>query len=118
MSESRVGEIIDGLWRDEAMHPEWSEDEGGEDGWEPLVAWWVADTPHGLVLIDPLVENWAELDRLVGERGCAGIVRTCHWHERSIAEAAERYSVDVWARMPAHGVSKYPPDQRLGGGEE
>jgi len=60
MSESAVGEIIEGLWRFEALHPEWTEQEGGEDGWEEAV------------------------DRLLADRGgCAGVIRTCHWHQRS-----------------------------------
>ena len=56
MVQSRTGEIIEGLWRFEALLPEWTEHEGGEDGWEQQVAWWAIATPHGLVLIDPLVD--------------------------------------------------------------
>ncbi len=102
-------EIIEGLWRFEALHPEWTEDEGGEDGWEPQVAWWALATPHGLVLIDPLVDDWDALDHLVAEQGgCAGIVRTCHWHQRNVADAASRYSAEVWAKpySEAHAASR------------
>jgi hypothetical protein len=104
MTQSTTGEIIDGLWRFEGIHPEWTEDESGEDGWEPEVAWWAAATSHGLLLIDPLVDDWNALDRLISERGgCAGIARTCHWHQRSVAEAAGRYGAEVWAKLHPDG---------------
>src|SRR5438270_9049386 len=93
---AKVGEVIDGIWRLEATHPEWTEAEGGEEGWEQTVAWWAVRTIAGLVLIDPLVEDWPDLDELVTSRGrCAAVVRTCHWHERSVAEAAARYDAPV-----------------------
>lgn len=105
MSTRSTGQVLDGLWRFEATHPEWTEDEGGEDGWEPLVAWWAVACSKGLVLIDPLVVDWSELDRLVAEHGrCAGVIRTCHWHERSVAEVAARYDAEVWAKPRADGA--------------
>ena len=65
----------------------------------------------GLVLIDPLVDDWEALDRLVADRGgCAGIVRTCHWHQRSVSDAATRYSVDVWAKQCSDGGQVPFPD--------
>lgn len=99
MADNAVGEIIEGLWRFEAIHPEWTEDEHGEDGWGQSVAWWAVAIPSGLVLIDPLVDDWDGLDRLLNDRGgCAGVVRTCHWHQRSIADVVSRYDVEVWAK--------------------
>ena len=99
MSQGTTGEIIEGLWRFEALHPEWTEAEGGGDGWEQQVAWWAVATPHGLVLIDPLVDDWEALDQLVAEQGgCVGMLRTCHWHQRSISDVASRYSAQVWAK--------------------
>src|SRR5947209_12683336 len=96
MSGDPVGQILPGLWRFEAVHPEWTEEEGGEDGWEPSVAWWALSLPRGVVLIDPLVEDWDGLDQLTESNGgCLGLVRTCHWHQRSIAEAANRYGAEV-----------------------
>jgi glyoxylase-like metal-dependent hydrolase (beta-lactamase superfamily II) len=90
-------EIVPGLWRFTAVHPEWEE---GED-WDAEVAWWAVRGPDGLTLIDPLVEDWEELDGLVASAGgLAGIVRTVHYHERSIPEAAARYGGEVWARRP------------------
>ena len=98
MTESASGQIIEGLWRFEAVHPEWTEHEGGEEGWEPSVGWWAVAAAGGLVLIDPLIDDWDAVDRLVAdEGGCGGVVRTCFWHQRSVAEVASRYDVGVWA---------------------
>lgn len=111
----RTSEVQDGLWRFEALHPEWTEEEGGEEGWEQLVAWWALAGPAGLVLIDPLVEDWDRLDPLVERSGgCAGIVRTVHWHERSIEAAAVRYGAEVWARSHPQGR---PHDHSVSGGD-
>jgi Metallo-beta-lactamase superfamily len=111
MVQRTTGEIIEGLWRFEALHPEWTEDEG-EDGWEQQVAWWAVSTPHGLVVIDPLVDDWDALDQLVAARGgCAGIVRTCHWHQRSVSDVASRYSAEVWAKQDGDGRVPYAFDR-------
>jgi hypothetical protein len=120
VAQSATGEIIEGLWRFEALHPEWTEDEGGEDGWEKQVAWWALATSRGLVLIDPLVIDWDALDRLVADRGgCAGIVRTCHWHQRSISDAASRYSAEVWAKPHSEGEhALYAFHRAVGEGDE
>jgi glyoxylase-like metal-dependent hydrolase (beta-lactamase superfamily II) len=114
-----TGQIIEGLWRFEALHPEWVEQEGEQDGWEQSVAWWAVASRQGLVLIDPLVDDWDALDRLIsGGGGCAGIVRTCHWHQRSVAEVASRYNVQVWARRSADGGLRYAVDHAASDGEE
>jgi hypothetical protein len=108
-------EILDGLWRFTAVHPEWEE---GED-WDAEVAWWALRGARGLVLIDPLVEDWDGLDRLVAEAGgCAGIIRTLHFHERSIAEAAARYAAEIWARTPPPSLDSGPFDHAVGGETE
>jgi hypothetical protein len=59
MSESAVGEIVEGLWRFEALLPEWTEEESGEDGWEQNVAWWVIETPGALVFGDVMLRTSA-----------------------------------------------------------
>jgi hypothetical protein len=120
MVPSTTGEIIEGLWRFEALHPEWTEDEGGdEDGWEQQVAWWALATPLGLVLIDPLVDDWDALDQLVADRnGCAGVVRTCHWHQRSVPDVASRYSAEVWAKQPTDGRVSCAFDHAIGDRDE
>jgi glyoxylase-like metal-dependent hydrolase (beta-lactamase superfamily II) len=112
-----TGQIVEGLWRFEALHPEWTEDEGGEDGWDPQVSWWAVATDEGLLLVDPLVEDWDALDQLIDSvGGCRGIVRTCHWHQRSIGEAAERYGAEVWARLA--GSESPPLDHEVADGDE
>lgn len=107
-------QILDGVWRFEALHPEWTEDEGGEEGWEPAVAWWAIATAEGLALVDPLVSDWEALDELVvAHGGCPGIVRTCHWHERSIAEAARRYRAPVLAGRPVQDSTAPAPEREV-----
>jgi glyoxylase-like metal-dependent hydrolase (beta-lactamase superfamily II) len=113
------GEILQGLWRFEAAHPEWTDEARGEDGWDEVVAWWAVATSRGLLLIDPLVFDWDELDAMIGEHGgCAGVVRTCHWHQRSVAAAASRYGAGVWAKLGANGDALQPLDHALGDAEE
>ena len=115
MSTDPVAEILPGLWRFEGVHPEWTADEAGEDGWEQHVASWVIARPDGFVLVDPLVESWEALDRLLaGRGGCAGIVRTCHWHERCVAEASRRYGVGVWAKIHPDGRQPFAVDHEIG----
>lgn len=119
MSASTKGQILEGLWRFEAVHPEWTEEEGGEEGWDPSVAWWAVAAPGGLVLIDPLVDDWDAVDRLVDVAGgCIGVVRTCHWHQRSTADAVSRYEAEVWARAHSDGRVIQPFDHAVNDGEE
>jgi hypothetical protein len=115
-----VGEVLSRLWCFEAVHPEWTEDEGGgEDGWDPTVSWCATASDEGLALIDPLVAEWPTLDALVeAHGGCAGIIRTCHWHQRSVAEASQRYGADVWARRATSREDDKPFDHAVADGEE
>jgi glyoxylase-like metal-dependent hydrolase (beta-lactamase superfamily II) len=110
---------MDGVWRFEAIHPEWTEEDAGEDGWDPLVGWWAVSTQAGLLLIDPLIDDWPAIDQLVEENGgCAGIIRTILFHQRTIAEAASRYSTEVWARRYQGDENALPFDRELTDGEE
>jgi hypothetical protein len=114
MSDHAAGQVVEGLWQFEALHPEWTLEEGGEDGWGQLVAWWAVAAEGGIVLVDPLVDDWEALDRLVaGRGGCAGIVRTCHWHQRSIAEVASRYGAEVWAKRHPDADAPYALDHEV-----
>jgi hypothetical protein len=123
MPESATGQIIEGLWRFEALLPDWTENEGDEEGWDQSVAWWAVATDAGLVLIDPLVDDWDAVDQLVaggagGGGGCIGVVRTCCWHQRSVADVAGRYGVDVWARPHPDDAARYPFHHAVGDGDE
>ena len=100
-----MSEVIPGLWRFEAMHPEWTEEEGGDDGWEPNVAWWAVAGEAGLTLVER-------------HGGCAGVVRTCHWHERSVAPAADRFGVHVYSRLAWPEAVPWRVDQVVSRGEE
>jgi hypothetical protein len=119
MTGDSVGPILDGVWRFESVHPDWTEDEGGEEGWDSLVGWWAVSSPAGLVLVDPLVDDWPALDQLVEtEGGCAGVIRTCHWHERSVADAATRYDTEVSAGSAQVGRVAPPYDHAVSDREE
>lgn len=119
MAESATGQIIEGLWRFEALLPDWTEPQGDEEGWEQSVAWWAVAAAGGLVLIDPLVGNWDAVDRLVASvGGCTGVVRTCHWHQRSIVDVVSRYDADVWARPYPDGRGRYAVDHAVSDRDE
>jgi glyoxylase-like metal-dependent hydrolase (beta-lactamase superfamily II) len=118
VTQPLLGEVLRGLWRFDAPHPEWTEEEGGEEGWEQSVGWWAVASSQGLVLIDPLVVDWPALDELVGDNGgCAGVVRTCFWHQRSVAEVAARYDAEVWAKPHPEGGHR-PFDHAVSDQEE
>ena len=120
MGATAVDEVLGGVWRFEAQHPEWTEEDGGEDGWEQTVAWWAISSSRGLLLVDPLVFQWRQLDALVESHGgCGGVIRTLHWHQRSVAEAAARYGASVRAKPPPPADWDWPPfDRALHDGEE
>jgi hypothetical protein len=90
----KVDEIVPGLWRWTAAHPEWKE---GDD-WERDVGCVYYEAPGATVLIDPLVPEERErfleaLDRDVERRGLpVAVLLTVPWHVRSFAELAERYA--------------------------
>ncbi len=119
MAESATGQIVKGLWRFEALLRDWTEQEGGEDGWEQSVAWWAVAAGGGFVLIDPLVDDWDAVDSLVaGGGGCTGVVRTCNWHQRSIVDVVGRYDVGVWARSHPDARVGYAFDHAVSDGDE
>ena len=89
-----VERIRDGLWRWIAPHPDL---EPGE-GWAREVGCLYYEGPGAVVLIDPLVPAdeadrfWEALDRDVERAGRPVVVlRTVHWHQRSIDDVLARY---------------------------
>jgi hypothetical protein len=51
-----------------------------------------------------LIDDWDALDRLLSENGgLAGVIRTCHWHDRSIPSIRERYGVTPSTEAPLPG---------------
>jgi glyoxylase-like metal-dependent hydrolase (beta-lactamase superfamily II) len=97
-----VEELGPGLWWWTAPHPDWApEDLEGGKGWEQVVSSYALGA-SGLVLFDPLVEDWDDLDRLVAEHGAPAILITIFWHVRSSQQVLERYDVSsLWAHEPA-----------------
>jgi hypothetical protein len=97
-----VEEIAPQLWWWTAPHPEWTpEDLEGGQGWEEIVSSY-ALVDDGLVLFDPLVEDWDALDALVEGHGPPAILLTVLWHGRSAPEILERYEGSAtWAHEPA-----------------
>jgi glyoxylase-like metal-dependent hydrolase (beta-lactamase superfamily II) len=97
-----VEEIAPRVWWWTAPHPEWTpEDLEGGQGWEEIVSSY-ALVDDGLVLYDPLVEDWDALDALVERHGPPAILLTVLWHGRSAPEILERYEgAATWAHEPA-----------------
>lgn len=82
----------------------------GPGGWDREVASLAFLRDERLILIDPLVTDWSDLDDLIAGRPVT-VALTAPWHQRSSAEVARRYDAQVLvheagqARCPlAHGV--------------
>jgi hypothetical protein len=99
-----VEELLDGVFRWELPHPEWTpEDAEGGEGWERIVASYLVETPDGPVLIDPLIADggWEALDGALGGRA-PHVLITLFWHTRSTPAVLERYrGATAWAHEPA-----------------
>ena len=96
-------EIGAGLWCWSLPHPEWAPDDLEDGaGWEQVVSSYALAADGTLLLFDPLVEDWATLDRQVEEHGPPAVLITIMWHVRSAPEIVERYEkASVWAHAPA-----------------
>jgi hypothetical protein len=69
------------------------------------------EAPDALVLVDPLVADWAPLDALVERHGRPVVVlTTMRFHGRSRDEVAERYGAELRAHTaaPPAGVRRIP----------
>jgi glyoxylase-like metal-dependent hydrolase (beta-lactamase superfamily II) len=109
----RVDEIAPGLWRWTGLHPDWTPEQGGPEGWEQEVSSVYAESPDAVVLIDPLVPPedaarfWAALDRDVQRaRSPVHVLLTVYWHGRSARQLADRYGAEIWAHEKVLGTEE------------
>ena len=108
-----VIELAPGLWRWTATHPEWTEEEGGQEGWEPEVSSYALIEEDSLALIDPLVPAddeerfWRALDDDVGRHGPPQILLTVFYHARSAPTILARYAgAALWAPAAAEAQAR------------
>jgi hypothetical protein len=96
-----VEEIVDGVWRWTARHPEWQPDVE----WAREVASFAFAVDETLVLVDPLVpdEVWPRLDELAEERAGVAAMITIPYHVRSSEAVLARYGskASVWGHQAA-----------------
>jgi hypothetical protein len=113
----RVDELAPGLWRWTGLHPDWTPEEGGPNGWEQEVGCVYFEGPEEIVLLDPLIPPedrktfLRALDRDVERSGLpVTIALTVEWHGRSAPELVERYDARMLTggeQLPA-GVAGIP----------
>ena len=108
-----VTELVPGLWRWTATHPEWTEEEGGQEGWEAEVSSYALVEEDTLVLIDPLVPAddeerfWRALDDDVEHHGPPQILLTVFYHARSAPTILDRYpGAALWAPAAAEAQAR------------
>jgi hypothetical protein len=114
-----LSEIAPGLHRWSAPHPAWEPDAEPESpgDWPKAVGCVAFEGLDALVLVDPLVADWAPLDALVERHGRPVVVlTTMRFHHRSRAEVAERYGAALLShdRPPPAGTRRIP----IAGGDE
>jgi hypothetical protein len=113
----RACEIVPGLYRWTAAHPQWKAraEPGSAQDWEENVGSVLYEAPDVEVLIDPLLPSedregflrW--LDQRIDGRPVS-ILTTIRWHRRDRDELAERYhstTSRAWNAIPA-GVKPQP----------
>jgi glyoxylase-like metal-dependent hydrolase (beta-lactamase superfamily II) len=98
-----VQTIAPGLSWWTAPHPDWTpEDLEDGKGWEQIVSSYALAADDSLILFDPLIEDWGELDRMVEQHGPPAILITILWHVRSSPKILDRYDgASLWAHEPA-----------------
>ena len=110
-------EVIPGLFRWTAPHPDWKSDAAPESGddWEQMVGCALYEVPEALVLIDPLIPAtereaflaWLD-DRVAGR--AVSVLTTIRWHRRDRELLAARYDANssrAWNAVPS-GVTPKP----------
>jgi glyoxylase-like metal-dependent hydrolase (beta-lactamase superfamily II) len=107
----QVEQLRAGLWWWTGRHPEWTEADGGPDGWEADVSSYALVAEDVLVLVDPLVPPedeerfWQALDEDVRHHGPPRILLTVFWHARSARTIRERY-LGAEVRAPSAGEAE------------
>jgi glyoxylase-like metal-dependent hydrolase (beta-lactamase superfamily II) len=94
-------QLREGIWRWEARHPSWTEDDGGPDGWGPDVASYAIDAGERLLLVDPLAVPAEGVELATGRE--TAIVLTCPWHERDARAVGERLGAPIFVPPPDEG---------------
>ncbi len=116
-------EIVPGLFRWAAPHPDWKPDAtpGSGEDWGQMVGSVLFEAGDTLVLIDPLIPSedrdgfLGRLDDRVAGRPVS-VLTTIHWHSRDRETLAKRYAANTtraWNVVP-RGVE---PKPIRGGGE-
>ena len=88
-------ELRPGLWTWTAPHPEWTEEQGGPDGWDREVRSYAYDCGDWLVLFDPVAPPTLVLENLVEAKDVA-VLQTCKWHARNTQECVDQYGAHVY----------------------
>jgi glyoxylase-like metal-dependent hydrolase (beta-lactamase superfamily II) len=109
-------QLREGIWRWEARHPSWTEDDGGPDGWGPQVTSYAIETGGRLLLIDPLAAP-DDAEQLASGRDPA-IVLTCPWHERDARVLGERLGAPIYVPPPDEGDQDPTPGAVYAAGEQ
>lgn len=103
------------LWSWSAEHPDW---EPSQD-WPKEVRSFAYDTGRGLLLIDPLIDDWRDVDALAEKAGgVAAVAVTVGFHQRQAAEAAERYGAELFAPPPRKPRPELAGATRIDDGDE
>ncbi len=91
-------ELQGGLWRWEAVHPEWTPQDAATEDWGFEVSSYAVDDGERLLLIDPSTPP-SPVGELAAGRETV-IVLTCPWHERDARKLAEQLGAPVFAPPP------------------
>jgi len=116
-----MDELRPGLRTWTALHPSWTPEEGGPEGWEQEVRSYAYEADDSVVLFDPLLSP-GEAQALAAGKPIV-VILTCRWHRRSAAELSDSLGAVVYAPaadaaelgMP---VAPYHHDAELPGGVE
>jgi glyoxylase-like metal-dependent hydrolase (beta-lactamase superfamily II) len=88
-----MDELRAGLWTWTGLHPSWTPEEGGLEGWEQEVRSYAYDAGDAVVLFDPLVST-QDVEQLAAGRPIV-VMLTCRFHKRSAGELADQLGATV-----------------------